>query len=265
MVLFALVLCVVAVSAVAGPAPSPPPECIPQDLPMGGGRGGAAQIKGPADVSFAGVAVWLSSMRAMRTACNARIGFDPHNASRTLFDDPALAWTQTAYIGPQMHPYDKYFYNATLGNGTGGRGYTVDRWLDDLNARYGGIDKALVWPTYTNIGIDDRNTWELIRSMPGGTEGIRAVVAQLKARGVSVLWPYHPWDHSTHAQQRNNVTDFDAMAQLLKDTGADGFNGDTMQHIPRAFLDASTKIYKPIAMEAEGGMPELDLPFRTLA
>ena len=66
MVLFALVLCVVAVSAVAGPAPSPPPECIPQDLPMGGGRGGAAQIKGPADVSFAGVAAWLSSMRAMR-------------------------------------------------------------------------------------------------------------------------------------------------------------------------------------------------------
>ena len=167
MVLFALVLCVVAVSAVAGPAPSPPPECIPQDLPMGGGRGGAAQIKGPADVSFAGVAVWLSSMRAMRTACNARIGFDPHNASRTLFDDPALAWTQTAYIGPQMHPYDKYFYNATLGNGTGGRGYTVDRWLDDLNARYGGIDKALVWPTYTNIGIDDRNQFDFFRTMPG--------------------------------------------------------------------------------------------------
>ena len=190
---------------------------------MGGGRGGAAQIKGPADVSFAGVAVWLSSMRAMRTACNARIGFDPHNASRTLFDDPALAWTQTAYIGPQMHPYDKYFYNATLGNGTGGRGYTVDRWLDDLNARYGGIDKALVWPTYTNIGIDDRNTWELIRSMPGGAEGVRVVVEQLHARGVKVLWPYHPWDHSTRGQEMNNLTDPLAMAELLRDTDADGF------------------------------------------
>jgi len=33
-------------------------------------------------------------------------------------------------------------------------------------ARYGGIDKALIWPTYTNIGIDDRNTFDLIRSMP---------------------------------------------------------------------------------------------------
>ena len=144
-----LVPCAVAVSAVqvAEPAPSAPSECVPHDLPMGKGRAGSAQIKGPANVSTTGVATWLSSMRAMRTACNARIGFDPNNASRTRFADEALVWTQAAYIGPQMHPYDKFFYNASLGNGTGGAGYTVDRWLDDLNARYGGIDKALVWPT----------------------------------------------------------------------------------------------------------------------
>lgn len=259
-------------AAVAAPSPSPlqsapdppPSECAPKDLPMGGGRLGSAQIQGPKDVSAAGVAAWMSNMRAMRTACDARIGFDPNNASRTLYNEPELLWTQTAYMGPQMHPYDKYFYNESLGNGTNGAGYTVDLWLADLNARYGGIDKALVWPTYTNIGIDDRNTWELIRSMPGGTEGIRVVVAQLKAKGVRVLWPYHPWDHSTHDQQRNNVTDFEAMAQLLKDTGADGFNADTMHHIPRDFLEAATKIYKPIAMEAEAGIPEFDIPYVTL-
>jgi iron(II)-dependent oxidoreductase len=46
--------------------------------------------------------------------------------------------------------------------------YTVDRYLDDLEKRYGGIDAVLIWPTYPNMGIDDRNQHDMIRSMPGG-------------------------------------------------------------------------------------------------
>ena len=78
------------------------------------------------------------------------------------------------------------------------------------------------------------------------------------ALAIRVLYPYNPWDHSTRGQQKNNITDMQAMATLLKDTGAqplprlclmgfvvarmlhllgspgaDGFNGDTMQHIPK--------------------------------
>ena len=188
-----------------------------------------------------------------------------YNATAKILTDPTLTWTKTAYIGPQMHPWDRFFYNESLGNGTDASGYTVDKWLGDLNTRYGGIDQALIWPTYTNIGIDDRNTFELIRSMPGGAAGLKVVVDQLHAKGVKVLWPYHPWDSGTHGQERNNETDFLAMAHLLQDTGSDGFNGDTMQHIPKAFVDASYSIgYKAIAMQAEGGLPEWDTPYRTI-
>lgn len=35
--------------------------------------------------------------------------------------------------------------------------WTVERYLKDLKNRYGGIDSVLLWPTYTNIGIDDRS------------------------------------------------------------------------------------------------------------
>jgi hypothetical protein len=51
----------------------------------------------------------------------------------SAFEVPELKWTQTAYVGPQMHPYDRYFFDPMLGNGTNGTGYTVDRWLADLN------------------------------------------------------------------------------------------------------------------------------------
>ena len=236
-----------------------PLACCPETLPMGLGRGGNAQIKGPAAVDRAGIAAWMAEMQAMKKACQEAIGFDG-----SAFEVEELKWTQTAYISPQMHPYDRFFYDPTLGNGTNGAGYTVKKWLGDLNKRYGGIDKALIWPTYTQIGIDDRSTWELILSMPGGPEGIAAVVDELHEAGVKVLWPYHPWDHSTHGQERNNVTDYESMAELNKVTHADGFNGDTMSHIPKGFYDAAVDIYKPIAMEAEGGIPMFDLNYITL-
>ena len=54
-------------------------------------------------------------------------------------DVPGLQWTQTSYIQPQMHPYDRFFFD--------GKNYTVQRWLDDVNARYGGVDSILMWPT----------------------------------------------------------------------------------------------------------------------
>ena len=93
-----------------------------------------------------------------------------------------------AFLSPQMHVFDRFFFDPALGNGTNGSGYTVDRWLGDLNTRYGGIDKALLWPTYTNLGIDDRNQFDLTRSLPGGAVGLRAVVNQLHAAGVRVMW-----------------------------------------------------------------------------
>ena len=104
----------------------------------------------------------------------------------------------------------------------------------------------------------------MVRSMPGGVAGVRKVVEQLHAKGVKVLWPYHPWDSSTKGQQEHNFTDFQAMAELLRDTDGDGFNGDTMGHIPRAFDEAAAKIHRHIAMEAEGGLIEWDLSYRTI-
>ena len=242
------------------------PACSPPGLPMGRAKGGDAQIKAPAALDGASVAAWLGEMRAMRAACQSAIGFNG-----SAFAEPALAWTRTAFIGPQMHVYDRFFFDPTRGNGTGGAGYTVDRWLADLNARYGGIDRAVLWPTYTNLGVDERNQFDLTRSLPGGAAGLKAVVAQLRARGVRTLWAYNPWDRSTAGSEHAGATDPAALATLIRDTGADGFNGDCMGHIPRAFQDAARAIAgRPIAMEAEGGLGhflaggEADLNYDTL-
>lgn len=60
---------------------------------------------------------------------------------------------------------------------------TVDQFLADLDRRYGAIDAALVWPTYPNLGADDRNQFDMWRALPGGLDAVKHFTTELKARG----------------------------------------------------------------------------------
>ena len=63
----------------------------------------------------------------------------------------------------------------------------VKKYLDDLKGRYGGVDALLLWPTFPQLGMDDRNQFDMFRTLPGGVPGLRALIGQLHARGVKVL------------------------------------------------------------------------------
>jgi gamma-glutamyl hercynylcysteine S-oxide synthase len=104
---------------------------------------------------------------------------------------PALQWTQAEFIQPQMMVQGRYFYDPVAHK------YTVDRYLDDLEKQYGGIDAVLIWPTYPNMGIDDSNQHDVIRSMPGGLTGVRQMVEDFHKHGVRVLFPMMIWDQGT--------------------------------------------------------------------
>ena len=213
---------------------SPPPPC--------GALGTSLQlIPPPLTNSSSGksYAAWLVGLRALRSSCRRALGLND-----SLFELPELAWTQDAYVVTQMHTYDRYFYDRASGN------YTVSRWLTDVKARYGGVDAALVWNTYPQLGFDDRNAFDLIRLLPGGIAGIRSFVTELRAAGVATLWPYNPWDDSTREEGQPDAT---ALAQLLVSTRAQGFNGDTMGEIPQSFYLASVAADSPAAMQAELG------------
>jgi formylglycine-generating enzyme required for sulfatase activity len=215
---------------------------------------GATSICGPCQTggpkSPAEQPAWLQGLKDEREAVLAKI-----NYTGGVFDTSALAWTQRSYIQPQSHPYDRYFYDPVSHK------YTIDRFLADLNERYGGIDSVLMWPTYTNIGIDDRNQYDFFRTMPGGLTGVAQATAELKAAGVRVLWPYNPWDTGT---RREPTDDEHALAGLIKQTGGDGFNGDTMGFVPRSFWQASREKQYPLAFEPEGGGEDESLNWSTM-
>ncbi len=214
----------------------PVPECLSgaKDLWLAGSK-----LCTPADHE-----AWLADIRHWRDERRIRIGYD---GSR--YDTPALQWAQSSFIQPQMMVQDRYFYDPIAGK------YTVDRYLDDLEKRYGGIDSVLIWPTYPNMGIDNRNQHDLIRSMPGGVAGVRQMVDDFHRRGVRVLFPMMMWDQGTrqpeHASPEHSWPA--EIASLMAEIGADGINGDTQDGVPLAFSQAADKIGHPLAFEPEDG------------
>jgi formylglycine-generating enzyme required for sulfatase activity len=193
------------------------------------------QILGPA--SPADFARWIADMRQWRMEYRKRIGYDDSEYRR-----PELQWTESSFMQPQMMVEDRYFYDPVAGR------YTVDRYLDDLEKRFGGIDSVLIWPVYPNIGIDNRNQFDLFRDLPGGIAGIRRMVADFHKRGVRVLFPIMLWDQGT---RREPMSEYETLAANLAAVGADGVNGDTMGAIPRQFRMVSDKTGHPLAFEPE--------------
>jgi gamma-glutamyl hercynylcysteine S-oxide synthase len=187
---------------------------------------------------------WLAGMRAYRQEMRPRLqsaasGFaDP-------YAEPALQWAQRSFIQPLMMAHDRYLYDPAS------RRYTVHRYLRDLTRRYGGIDSVLVWPTYPNIGVDDRNQLDLWRDMPGGLAGLRNMVSDFHAEGVRVLIPIMIWDKGTRDEGRPMPQ---ALAELAKAINADGLNGDTMSPVNLDFYTESLKAAHPMALEPEVGL-----------
>jgi formylglycine-generating enzyme required for sulfatase activity len=206
----------------------------------------SGEVKDPA-LAFK---TWLDDVRHWRRERLIRMGY---NGSE--YERPELKWTQSSFIQPQMMIEERYFYDPVAGK------YTVDRYLDDLEKRYGGIDSVLIWHTYPNIGIDNRNQYDLLHDMPGGVEGLKQMIHDFHRRGVRVLFPVMLWDQGTRDV---GVPNWEATTEAMAEIGADGINGDTLDGVPRAFRVASDRTGHPMALEPEGGPADEALQWNNL-
>jgi iron(II)-dependent oxidoreductase len=188
---------------------------------------------------------WRKDVFNWRDESRTRAGYNDAQYRR-----PELQWAQSSYMQPQVMFEERYLYDPVKG------AYTVDRYLDDLDRRMGGIDSVLVWQSYPNIGIDDRSGYDLIGDLPGGIPALHAMVEAFHRRGVHVLFPVMLWDHGTHSE---GISDWDEAAKIMAQIGADGINGDTLGGFPRAFRDASDKTGHPLVLEPEGYPRSLEM------
>lgn len=207
-----------------------------------------AQIPGPP--AKADFPAWLADVQHWRRERLMRMGYDDTNYRR-----PELKWTQRNFVCVQMMIEERTFFDVDRGV------YTVDAFLDRLEKEFGGVDSVLIWDTYPNLGVDDRNQFDRLRDMPGGIEGVRQVVAAFHRRGVHVFFPETPWDMGTRFE---GVPDWTAQAQLMKAVGADGLMGDTLDGMPHAYLKASEAAGRPLALHPEGIPPDETLAWNEM-
>ena len=249
-IVLALVIVLLAVGRLPGQDTKFPPkrEQIPGPPIKADQIGHCCWTSEEAGVSLQDFQAWLQDLKHYRHEALIRAGY-----SDAQYDRPELQWAQSSFIQPQMMMQDRYFYDPVAGR------YTVDRYLDDLQKRYGGIDSVLIWHTYPNIGIDNRNQYDWLRDMPGGIAGVRKMIDDFHRRGVRVLFPVMLWDQGTRDEGMPN---WEATAKLLAEVGADGVNGDTLGEVPLAFRTASDKTGHPLVFEPEGAP---DRPYEALA
>ena len=187
---------------------------------------------------------WVLANRAA-AATEARRARQPDVPAPGPADDPytRVPWLQTTFVSTQMMVHDTYFYNVTTGE------YTVNRYLDDLEERFGGIDSVLMWYPYPNLGVDERTQLDFLASMPGGLPGVKKAVQAFHKRGVSVLVPFTPWDTNSGASTPRDL------GEIIAKIDADGFNGDTMTGIPYDyFSNVTAALGRPAVLEPEQGM-----------
>jgi gamma-glutamyl hercynylcysteine S-oxide synthase len=87
------------------------------------------------------------------------------------------------------------------------------------------------------------------------------MVNDFHRRGVRVLFPMMMWDQGTRDPGKPWP---DAIAEIMKDIGADGINGDTQDGVPLAFSTASDKIGHPLVFEPEGSPDDEALAWNLL-
>ncbi|MCW3089525.1 MAG: hypothetical protein JWP81_594 [Ferruginibacter sp.] len=192
-----------------------------------------------------GYAVWLDSMQQWRNKLRDSLQFD---ASRYL--RPELSWTTTTFMYAQVMAHDRYLYDPIK------RVYTVDRYLQDVTKRYGGLDGVLIWPTYPNIGVDNRNQLDYWDDMPGGKKGIATMVSAFKKRGVRVFFPIMIWDHGTRKLEWTMAV---SLTLAMKEIGADGLNGDTMFGVTEDYKAAYDSLGYTIALQPELSLRNLKM------
>jgi len=234
------------ISLASGPAAAQENRFRPQGAQIPGPHGNSAQpawlseMQGWTREQPSEFDAWLEDIRAWRSERLIRIGYNDAEYRR-----PEFAWTQRNLVAPQVMVEDRYLYDGMAGK------FTVDRYLDDLDRRYGGIDSVLVWPVYPNLGIDDRNLFDFYRDLPGGITAVRRMVDDFHRRNVRVFFPMMPWDVGTRPE---DATLQDSVAKLMAELGADGVNGDTFAGVPRAFREASDKTGHPVVFQPENDL-----------
>ena len=197
---------------------------------------------GPTEQSREAYDAWRPAFEAWRMRVREALE-DAAPRGFEAYDEPAVAWSRSDWVQAKTMLHDRYLFDRDTNQ------WTVQRYLDDLTERYGGVDSVVLWQYYPNGGVDDRNQFDMIASLPGGIEAVRTdLVGAFEAAGVKVFWAVFPWDGGTRPSARPM---YEELTELIIESGAHGLNGDTLNGVNVSWWDESMSLGAPLVLEPE--------------
>ena len=132
---------------------------------------------------------------------------------RQLYDRPEMKWLKTNFIMGFGFIWDNDFWDYKTSQ------YKIKAYCDKMKREFGGFQSVMIWHSYPNIGIDEKNQFDFFYNMPNGLKGLRDVVKEFHENGVKAILIYNPWDVDT---RHSDTSDFKIFPNIIGKTDADG-------------------------------------------
>ena len=152
-----------------------------------------------------------SWQEGLRKIFQEKLLFDVDDFNNTLFERDDLKWVRHSYLCQLMMGWDHDVYDSEEDE------YTFPEFVEFNNRVLGGAEIYGLWPTWPALGMDQRNQWDMYRSMPGGIDGIRGMAEITHNSNSHFYIAFKPWDTDTRSENP-----YEALAEIINETDADG-------------------------------------------
>lgn len=129
----------------------------------------------------------------------------------------------------------------------GSKTVDAEKYLKD-GEKFGGYDTVTLWNQYPRLGVDRRSQWNFYDDFPGGREALKKAVDEFHRKNVAVFLPFLPWDRGP-GESTDSMGD--RAAELIRETGADGYQLDTMQSVPESFREKLDRVRPGIVLTSQ--------------
>jgi formylglycine-generating enzyme required for sulfatase activity len=189
---------------------------------------------------------WQSGLKLM---FRDRYLYDLDSFDNTLFERQDLRWIKESYLIVLQMAWDREFFDRSTGR------YTYSEELRKWNEQFGYIDVFGIWPTWPRLGLDQRNQWDMYRTLPGGTAQLRTFARMSRQYNTRFFIAYNPWDNSTRKEDH-----YRGMARLISEVEADGVVLDTRGSSSYELQAAADSVRRGVVMFSEGMAVTRDMP-----
>jgi formylglycine-generating enzyme required for sulfatase activity len=190
--------------------------------------------------------LWLESFsgdwqEGLRKIFQEKMLFDVEQFDNTLFERDDLKWVRHTYLCQLMMGWDHDIYDIEKGR------YSLGDFIDFNNRVLGGAEIYGLWPTWPALGMDQRNQWDMYRSMPGGMTAVKGLANLCHQNKSHFYIAFKPWDTATRKEDP-----YEALAESIKETGADGVVLDCSGASTEQLQKAGDNGGKGVVMYSEG-------------